>query len=105
MEMGAISESMPFEEAIIKAVEAGEDMLLICQTPQKVQEAAAALTRAARDGRITSRRIDTSINRIARIKSMANSPLTFHIEQYEAVREKFLVLTELIDNEAASSSQ
>lgn len=88
MEMGAIAETIGFSEAIVQAILAGEDMLLICKTPARVEEASEALTRAARDGQITARRIETTLNRIARIKSMASSPLPFDITAFQRVSDK-----------------
>lgn len=99
MEMGAISEAMGFSEAVLSAVKAGEDMMLICQSPEKIMEASEALTRAAREGKITNRRIETSLNRIARIKSIASSPLTFEANHFKAICDKISELSERIDSE------
>lgn len=99
MEMGAITESMNFSEAMVEAVLAGEDMMLICQSPERIYEASEALTRAARDGKITNRRIETSINRIARIKSMASSPLMFEQNHFNALCDKISEFTERMNKE------
>ena len=99
MEMGAISEAMGFSEAVLSAVKAGEDMMLICQSPEKIMEASETLTRAAREGKITNRRIETSLNRIARIKSIASSPLTFEANHFKAICDKISELSERIDSE------
>src|SRR4029453_12532130 len=69
MEMGAITEHFDFAEACVRAVEAGEDMILVCQTSDRVREAFEALVRAARDGRITPNRRKRCLDRIARVKS------------------------------------
>lgn len=99
MEMGAISEAMGFSEAVLLAVNAGEDMMLICQSPEKIIEASEAMARAAREGKITNRRIETSLNRIARIKSMAASPLAFEANHFKAICDKISELSERIDSE------
>ncbi|MBL8148400.1 MAG: beta-N-acetylhexosaminidase [Blastocatellia bacterium] len=88
LEMGAITESMGFSEAVVSAIAAGEDMLLICQSPARVAEASEALVKSVRDGQITGRRIETSINRIARIKSMASSPLYFNHDEFRRICDK-----------------
>lgn len=94
MEMGAITESISFSEAMVAAVEAGEDMMLICQTPARIEEGAEALIQAIKDGRISPRRMENSINRIARIKSMACSPITYTIEHFSRVCDRITGFSE-----------
>jgi beta-N-acetylhexosaminidase len=97
MEMGAIIETMGFSEAMVQAVLAGEDMILVCQTSSRVEEAAEALVRAAREGQITPRRIEISLNRIARVKSMASSPLAFDSIAFRRVSDRIAELNNAID--------
>lgn len=97
LEMGAITATMSVGEAAVASVEAGEDMMLICNTPAKVREAAEALARAAYDGRITPRRIETSINRIARIKSMACSPLVYDNIHFQQICDKITDFNHRLD--------
>jgi beta-glucosidase-like glycosyl hydrolase len=78
---------------------AGEDMMLICQSQDKIYEGAEALINAAREGKITNRRIETSLNRIARIKSMASSPLIFERNHFNALCDKISEFTERINKE------
>jgi len=99
MEMGAISESIGFSEAMVEAVLAGEDMMLVCTNPDRIIEASESLTRAARDGKITSRRIETSLNRIAKVKSMASSPLPFEHNHFKAICDKISEFRERINKE------
>ena len=103
MEMGAITESIGFSEAMLEAVLAGEDMMLICTSQERVLEASESLTRAARDGKITSRRIETSLNRIARIKSIASSPLTFERNHFNAICDKISEFSERLNKELKRS--
>lgn len=88
LEMGAITETVGFGEAVLKSVTAGEDMMLVCKTPERISEASEVLSRAARDGQISPHRINVSLNRIARIKSMASSPLHFNIEAFDRCGER-----------------
>jgi beta-N-acetylhexosaminidase len=88
MEMGAITGQFDFEEACVRAIEAGEDMLLVCQTPDKVRGAFEALVRAARDGRITTNRRKRCLDRIARVKSELATPGQFTEGSYARVQEK-----------------
>jgi beta-N-acetylhexosaminidase len=97
MEMGAITESLGFSEAMLAAVAAGEDMVLICQTSARVEEGSEVLVKAVRDGQITPRRIETSLNRIARIKSMASSSLPFDAGSFRRVSDRIAELKYTIE--------
>ena len=63
--MGAITEYYTSEEAVIMAVEAGADMLLM---PDDFESAYNALLTAVQDGTISEERVDESLERIYRIK-------------------------------------
>lgn len=65
MEMGAISTAYAPDEAAIKAVEAGCDIILC---PVDFGKAYKGLKEAVRSGRITEERIDESVLRILRLK-------------------------------------
>ncbi len=65
MDMGAIDRLYPRGEAVVRAVIAGADVLLM---PPDVTEAIDAIERAVRDGRISERRIDDSVTRLLRLK-------------------------------------
>src|SRR5947208_7470886 len=54
LEMGAIAKHTEIEDAVVRAFLAGEDMLLICATPETIRRGYHALLAAARDGRIRS---------------------------------------------------
>ncbi len=65
LEMSAIAAFFEEDEAVVKAVEAGVDMLLM---PSKLDNAYAALLKAVSDGRISEARIDESVRRILALK-------------------------------------
>src|SRR5437867_2618178 len=65
LEMGAIAKHCDIEQATYKAFRAGEDMLLICATPETIRRGYRALLAAARDGRVNEKRISASLRRIA----------------------------------------
>jgi beta-N-acetylhexosaminidase len=88
MEMGAIANTMGFSEACVMAVEAGEDMLLVCQKPERVYEAHQALVAAVRNGKFSERRIGKSLNQIATIKSSASSAHHFNEMAFSRLAEK-----------------
>jgi beta-N-acetylhexosaminidase len=77
LEMGAIARHYEIEETVRRAVEAGEDMMLICARPDLIRRGYDALLQAARDRLITEDRIDASLQRIAAYKSLAQPPLPF----------------------------
>ncbi len=68
MEMGAISEIGPFEDAVVGAFQAGADMLLVCHTVEKALAAHEALTKAVESGRISFERLFESQQRIQQFR-------------------------------------
>jgi beta-N-acetylhexosaminidase len=77
MEMGAIARHYEIEDAVLRGVQAGEDMLLICARPDLIRRGYAALLKAAREGSITRERIEASLRRIAAFKALTSPPLPF----------------------------
>ena len=102
MEMGAIANSMDFGEACVMAIEAGEDMLLVCQKPERVYQAHEALVRAVRNGRFSERRISRSLNHIAAIKSIASSPHHYSEMALSRLSEKMSDLTTMLKTDEAT---
>lgn len=66
LNMGAISENYSSDEAVVRAVEAGVDMLLM---PMDFVMDYHALVNAVCEGRISEERINESVRRIIRIKN------------------------------------
>src|SRR5438874_214654 len=97
LEMGAIAKQYEIEEATVKAFNAGEDMLLICATPETICRGYRALLQAARDNRITRRRIQGSLNRIAATKALAQGPLPLDTERYEKLANDVRELNKRLD--------
>ena len=77
LEMGAIARYAEIEEAALRAILAGEDMILVCARPDLIRRAHASLLAAARTGELTRGRIMSSLRRIAAFKAMTKPPLTF----------------------------
>ncbi|HQR38830.1 MAG TPA: beta-N-acetylhexosaminidase [Blastocatellia bacterium] len=88
MEMGAITEIGDFAEACVLAVEAGNDMLLVCQTSDRVREAREALIEAAESGRISPARRKRGLDRIARVKSALLGSLIFNEGTHTRLQER-----------------
>ncbi len=68
LNMGAISNSYEIEEAAVRAIEAGVDMVLIAGTQEKQRAAYNAVLESARSGKISEERIDESVYRILKLK-------------------------------------
>lgn len=103
MEMGAIEEFGDFGEACVRAIEAGEDMLLVCQTEEKVRAAHEALVRAAESGRISPSRRKRGLDRIARVKSVLSMPTPFSEGTYTRVQERLAAFSAQVANSRAQT--
>jgi beta-N-acetylhexosaminidase len=75
LEMGAIGKHCSIEEAVVRAFNVGEDMLLICATPAIIRRGYDALLKAARNGTVSEERINASLERISETKALAQPPL------------------------------
>ncbi len=92
LEMGAIAKHCEIEEAALRAILAGEDMILVCARPDIIRRAYDALLKAAREGDLPRGRIAKSLRRIAAFKSLAQPPLPFDPKRF---RELALEVAEL----------
>lgn len=81
LEMGAILKNYGIGEACKMAIAAGEDMLSICANSDAVHEGYNAVLNAVRSGEISEERIDTSLIRIAAVKSLISPPAPFSAER------------------------
>jgi beta-N-acetylhexosaminidase len=74
LEMRAITESREVSEAAVMAIEAGNDMILVTGSPDRITLVWQAMLDAARSGRITQAHISRAFDHIARVKSMLSPP-------------------------------
>ena len=88
LEMGAIARHCEIEDAVVRAFLAGEDMLLICASPDKIRRGYHSLLSAAREGRIPQQRIRASLKRIAATKAIAPPPLPLDLDRFKALSEE-----------------
>ncbi|HET9065314.1 MAG TPA: glycoside hydrolase family 3 N-terminal domain-containing protein [Gemmatimonadales bacterium] len=65
LDMGAIAREIGPEEAVLRAFEAGSDLLLMPADPAKAID---AMTRAVESGRISMARLDASVRRLLEMK-------------------------------------
>ena len=87
LEMGAISRHCEIEDATVRATFAGEDMLLICASPEKIRGGYRGLLAAAKDGRLSRERIHQSLERIARTKTIIEPPLPLDMDRYKELSD------------------
>jgi beta-N-acetylhexosaminidase len=97
LEMGAIAKQYEIEEAVVKAFNAGEDMLLICATPETIRRGYHALLEAARNKQLSERRIQGSLKRIAATKTLAQGPRPLDMERYEKLANDIKALNKRLD--------
>lgn len=77
LEMGAILKNYGIGEACAMAIEAGNDMLLICASQTAIKDGYNFLREAVRTGRISETRINESVKRISEFKNLLSPPLSF----------------------------
>src|SRR5713226_4962253 len=97
LEMGAIAKHTEIEDASVRAFIAGEDMLLICSTPETIRRGYRALLQAARTGRVSERRINASLKRIAATKALAQPPTPLDMDKYQELAAEIRELNDTLD--------
>lgn len=97
LEMGAIAKHCGIEEASVRAFRAGEDMLLICATPEQIRRGYRALLKAARSGQVTEKRINASLERIAETKALAQPPTPLDLDRYKQLAAEIAALNDTLD--------
>lgn len=97
LEMGAIAKHCEIEEATVRAFQAGEDMLLICATPETIRRGYRALLEAARKGSVNGKRINASLKRIAATKALAQPPTPLDVTLYKQLAAEITALNETLD--------
>src|SRR5690349_3972170 len=92
LEMGAIARHCEIEDAAVRAALAGEDMLLICASPDKIRRGYRGLLEAAKSGRLTGPRIKESLGRIAHIKAIMQPPQPLDLDSFKFLSDEILKL-------------
>jgi beta-N-acetylhexosaminidase len=92
LEMGAISRHCEIEDAAVRASLAGEDMLLICATPDKIRRGYQGLLDAAKRGMLSEDRIADSLERIAKTKAIIQPSYPLDLERFQALADEILKL-------------
>ena len=68
MDMGAMAKHYPFSEMGVKAIEAGADIVLVCQDYGHVQQVFNGLLKAYRAGTIDQKMVDEKVRHIVMVK-------------------------------------
>ena len=92
LEMGAISRHCEIEDAAVRASLAGEDMVLICASPDKIRRGYEGLLAAAQHGTVSEARIKQSLERIARTKTIMEPPLPLDLDRFKFLADEILKL-------------
>lgn len=83
MEMGAVIESLPVAQACLRAIQAGSDMILICEKEANFVAARDALVEAVKQGELPVSSLDRAGERIERVLKLAGECETFEQEEFE----------------------
>ena len=97
LEMGAIAKQFQIEDASIRAFSAGEDMLLICATPETIRRGYHGLLKAVRDKEFNERRLQASLRRIAATKALMRPPVELDMNHYDQLANEIKELNKRLD--------
>ena len=92
LEMGAIARHCEIEDAAVRASLAGEDMLLICASPDKIRRGYHGLLEAAKRGSLSKERIDESLEHIAKAKTVIQPPYPLDLERFQVLADEIIKL-------------
>ena len=87
LEMGAIARHCEIEAAVVRAFEAGNDMMLICAHPETIRRGYSALLEAARAGKLKDK-MRASLRRIAAMKTIVKEPPPFDAEKLRELSDE-----------------
>lgn len=96
LEMGAVMRNYGIGEACVLSIEAGHDLLLICNSPEAVELGYRGVMEAVINGRISEDRLNVSLERIAGLRSLLQPPLDYDTERLEELSEEIRELKERI---------
>ncbi|MBS2008606.1 MAG: beta-N-acetylhexosaminidase [Cyanobacteria bacterium SZAS TMP-1] len=86
MDMGAIKSKYGSSEAAVQALEAGNDLMLVCHSLEAVPQIASALAAAPRQV------LDQSFDRISALRARLVEPQAFSLEAFEALNQDLVRL-------------
>ncbi|HEX8336001.1 MAG TPA: glycoside hydrolase family 3 N-terminal domain-containing protein, partial [Pyrinomonadaceae bacterium] len=92
MEMGAVVQTLTVPEACLRAIQAGSDMVLICEREENVLASRDELARAVREKRLSARALAAAERRMAWALKLAGEPESFDAEEFESISRQFALL-------------
>ena len=97
LEMGAIAKHCTIEDATVRAFDAGEDMLLICATPETMRRGYHALLEAASKGKMNEKRIQGSLKRISATKALTQPPTDLDLDKLKRLKDEIQELNDTLE--------
>ncbi len=97
LEMGAIVKNYGIGKACVLAINAGADMLAICADADAIQRGFQAVFEAVKNGEISEKRINQSLQRIAHLKTLAQPPLPFNAARLTVLSEEIAELNKKVN--------
>ena len=97
LEMGAISKHDEIESAVVRAFHAGNDMMLICARPDIIRRGYHSMVRSARDGKLSSDRVESSLKQIQAMKEIVKTPPAFDSAQFEKLSQETAALNQKLN--------
>jgi beta-N-acetylhexosaminidase len=85
MEMGAVVQTLSVPAACLRAVQAGSDMVLICEHEANVIAARDELVKAVREQRLSMRALNAAVRRMNWAMKLAGEPEQFDDDEFKAV--------------------
>jgi beta-N-acetylhexosaminidase len=85
MEMGAVVQTLSVAEAAMRAVEAGSDMILICEQEANFVAARDAIALAVENNKLPVSALDRAVTRIDRVLSLTGEPEQFDQDEFDVV--------------------
>jgi len=83
MEMGAVVQTLSVADASLRAIEAGSDMVLICEQEANFVAARDELARAVKDKRLSARALGAAGRRMDSALKLAGEPEQFDAEEFQ----------------------
>jgi beta-N-acetylhexosaminidase len=88
MEMGAVVQTLTVAEASLRAIQAGSDMVLICEREENVVAARDELVRAVREQRLSMRAVNAAVRRVDWALKLAGEPESFDASEFQQVSRR-----------------
>src|SRR5947209_3990549 len=92
MEMGAVVQTLSVAEASLRAIEAGSDMVLICEHESNVFAARDEIVRAVNEKRLSARALAAAARRMRRALKLAGEQEQFDAAEFRAVSQRIVEL-------------